>query len=111
MKLFESGLWELVPIELNPSKLVESISFQKVFVSDNKMTFSGGPNARTQVQEISIHKTPSGTLYVDKSGTICTEFDPQNGILKFDNALGYKVMWKREGQLPMVNQPSSLPPL
>ena len=71
------------------------------------MTYSGGPEGRTQVQEISIHKTPSGTLYVDNKGTKCIEFAPQNGIMKFDNPIGFKVMWKRGGQFPMVNQPSS----
>ena len=44
---------------------------------------------------------------MDQIGTKCNEFAPQNGIMKFDNPIGFKVMWKRGGQFPMVNQPSS----
>ena len=62
--------------------------FSKVFVSGEKMTFSGGPNNRTQAQTISIHRTPEGIIYLDEKGSVLTKWDPQNGVIEVKNVLG-----------------------
>ena len=89
-----------------------TIAFSRVFVSGEKMTFSGGPQGRTQVQTISIHRTPEGTMYFDDKGSILTNFDPQNGVIEVKNVLGFKIMWKRQGVSAITKQQhsSALPP-
>ena len=55
----------------------QTTGFSKVFVSGEKMTFSGGPNNRMQTQDISIHKcvasisTPSKLLRIQKMLVDC----------------------------------------
>lgn len=84
--------------------------FSRVFVSDEKMTFSGGPQNRTQVQTISIHRTPEGDIYLDDKGSELTRWEPENGVIEVKNVLGFKIMWKKPGQgfdSPMTNEPSA----
>ena len=42
-------------------------------------------------------RTPRGTIYLDDKGTRCIEFSPEKGIVRVRNALGYGIMWKKEG--------------
>ena len=41
-------------------------------------------------------RSPDGTLYVDSKGTICTNWQPENGLLEFDNALGFGIKYSRD---------------
>ena len=66
---------------------------------------SGGAQGRTQVQTITIHRTPEGTIYIDDKGSVLTNFDPQNGVIEVNNVLGFKIMWKRAGESPVTDQP------
>ena len=59
------------------------------------MLFTGGPDRQMQNQPISLHRTPEGTVYMDTKGSVLTEFSPEMGIIKFQNAMGYGVMFKR----------------
>ena len=83
--------------------------FSRVFVSGEKMTFSGGPNNRTQAQTINIHRTPEGIIYLDEKGSVLTKWEPQNGVIEVKNVLGFKIMWKRERttiNAPIADQPT-----
>ena len=91
-----SGLWEVIVTEIPQNISLRPYIFQRVYVSGNVMTYSGGPEGRTQRQEIFLHKTPDGTLYLDKYGTKCTEFSPQNGIIQYTTITQFKGMFKRE---------------
>lgn len=57
----------------------QTTGFSKVFVSGEKMTFSGGPNNRMQTQDISIHRcvanisTPSKPLRIEKTFVDCKD--------------------------------------
>ena len=96
------GLWDVIPMEL-PGNGRNTAGFSQVFVSGDKMTFSGGPYGRTQVQTISIHRTPEGTIYIDDKGSVLTNFDPQNGVIEVKNVLGFKIMWKRSGDFAITS--------
>merc|ERR1719150_2047405 len=74
------GLWEVIPMETPNIRIgaQNTTGFSKVFVSGEKMTFSGGPNNRTQAQTISIHRTPEGIIYLDEKGSVLTKWDQQN---------------------------------
>ena len=58
-------------------------------------------------QVLSIHKTPRGTMYLDEQGSRIIEFTPEKGIIRVRNALGYGIMWKKEGvaDAAVTNQP------
>ena len=103
------GLWEVIPMETPNIRIgaQNTTGFSKVFVSGEKMTFSGGPNNRTQAQTISIHRTPEGIIYLDEKGSVLTKWDPQNGVIEVKNVLGFKIMWKRENaNAPIADQPT-----
>ena len=91
--------------DMGPWNGQNTMGFSRVFVSGEKITFSGGPQGRTQLQTISVHRTPEGTLYLDDKGTVLTNFDPQNGVIEVNNVLGFKIMWKRAGESPVTDQP------
>ena len=57
------------------------------------------------MQVLSIHMTPRGTMYLDDKGSKCIEFSPEKGIIRVRNALGYGIMWKKEGAAVVTNQP------
>ena len=101
------GLWDVIAMETPNIRMgaQNTTGFSRVFVSGEKMTFSGGPQGRTQVQTISVHRTPEGTMYLDDKGTVLNNFDPQNGVIEVNNVLGFKIMWKRAGESPMTEQP------
>ena len=103
------GLWEVIPMETPNIRIgaQNTTGFSKVFVSGEKMTFSGGPNNRTQAQTISIHRTPEGIIYLDEKGSVLTKWDPQNGVIEVKNVLGFKIMWKRENtNATIADQPT-----
>ena len=105
------GLWEVIPMETPNTRIgaQNTTGFTKVYVSGEKMTFSGGPNNRTQVQTISIHRTPEGIIYLDEKGSVLTKWEPQNGVIEVKNVLGFKIMWKRETatiNAPIADQPT-----
>ena len=50
------GLWDVIAMEAPNINAAQTTGFSKVFVSGEKMTFSGGPNNRMQTQDISIHR-------------------------------------------------------
>ena len=80
----------------------------KVFVQDDKMTFSGGRHGRMETQTLELHRGPEGELYLDRQqtvisitwddhylvpedvtdrlvcskGTLCTEFSPEAGQVR-----------------------------
>ena len=91
------GRWELIPLEMPPGCCVQeaSIAFKEVNITGKVMVFTGGPNGQSQRQPLSLHRTPEGTLYMDTKGSVLTEFSPEMGIIKFQNALGYGGMFKR----------------
>eukprot|EP00092_Neocalanus_flemingeri_P100538 GFUD01128426.1.p1 GENE.GFUD01128426.1~~GFUD01128426.1.p1 ORF type:complete len:209 (-),score=44.05 GFUD01128426.1:28-627(-) len=100
------GHWEVVPTEMPSGHNVQenSIAFKEVVITGSVMTFSGGPNRQTQIQQLSIHQTPEGTLYLDDKGTVCTQFSPEIGMIRAKNALGYGMELKRQG-LAVTSQP------
>ena len=69
------GLWDVIPMETPNMRIgaQNSTGFSRVFVTEEKMTFSGGPNNRMQTQIISIHRcvesisTPSKKLSPQKT--------------------------------------------
>ena len=71
-------------------------AFSTVYISGVHMTFSGGPHGRTQVQTLSIHRTPEGTVYLDEIGSSLKRWEPQNGIVEAKNVFGYTIMFKRQ---------------
>ena len=102
------GYWDVVPMEAPNIRLsnAQSIGYSNVYVSQEKMTFSDGPNNRTQVHILSIHITPDGTIYLDDKGSVLTKWDTENGVIEVKNVLGFKLMWKRPGvPAPIANQP------
>ena len=42
---------------------------------------------------------------MDDKGTRCIEFSPEKGIVRVRNALGYGIMWKKEGAAAVTDQP------
>ena len=56
------------------------------------------------MQALSIHKTPRGTIYLDDKGGRIIEFSPEKGVVRLRNALGYGIMWRKEGAA-VTNQP------
>ena len=67
-----------------------------VCVTENKMTFSGGPYMSTEVQTLNIHQTPDGTIYMDDKGSILTFVDAQKGEIEVMSGLGVKNKWKKQ---------------
>ena len=98
-------------MEQPDSMLQSTIAFSRVFVSGDKITFSGGPNGRTNVQTIDIHRTPEGMIFLDDKGSILTNFDPHNGVIEVKNVFGFKIMWKREGISAITKQLGTLDPV
>ena len=102
-------MWDVIAMETPDIRIgaQNTTGFSRVFVSGEKMTFSGGPNNRTQAQTISIHRTPEGIIYLDEKGSVLTKWDPQNGVIEVKNVLGFKIMWKRENtSAPIADQPT-----
>ena len=84
--------------------------YSKVFVQDDKLTFSGGRRGRMETQTLELHRGPEGELYLDRQqtvteitwndnyllpevvtdrlvsskGTLCTEFSPETGQVRPD---------------------------
>ena len=46
-------------------------------------------------------------MYLDEQGSRIIEFTPEKGIIRVRNALGYGIMWKKEGvaDAAVTNQP------
>ena len=82
-----------------------TMGFSRVFVSGEKMTFSGGPGGRTQLQTISVHRTPDGVIYLDDKGSVLDKFAPQEGVVEVTNALGFRIGWKKSGEALTTSQP------
>ena len=90
-----SGLWEVIPVKVPKDLGMSTMTFSRVFVDKDSMTFSGGNHGRTEVQTISIHQTPDGKVYLDDKGSKVKKFEPQNGVIKVKNIFGMTVMYKR----------------
>ena len=43
-----------------------------------------------------MFKGPDGTFYLDDKGTVCTEFNPEKGIVQATNAMGFSMMLTRK---------------
>ena len=67
-----------------------------VCVTENIMTFSGGPYMSAKVQTLNIHQTPNGTIYLDDKGSKLTFFDAQKGEIEVMSRLGVKHKWKKQ---------------
>ena len=71
------------------------------------MTFSVGPQGRTQVTKLSIHQTSSGDIYIDDFGSRLKRWEPENGIVEVKNVFGVTIMFKRQAPA-IVYQPSTI---
>ena len=63
----------------------------------------------SNLQVLSIHQTPRGTIYLDDKGSKCIEFSPEKGVVRTVNTLGYGNIWKREDAVVTI-QPHSISP-
>ena len=64
----------------------------------------GGPPAVSK-QTIAMFKGPDGTFYLDDKGTVCTEFNPEKGIVQATNAMGLSMMLTRKVADTIDQQP------
>ena len=89
-----AGLWEITPIETPSGGCCTPVPpvYGKMYVSGQKMTFSGKSDGSSSVQTtyINMHKSSNGTLYMDKFGTIMFDFSPEAGTFKL-NKLKYEI--------------------
>jgi hypothetical protein len=102
------GLWDVIAMEQPDMGMwngQHTMGFTRVFVSGDKMAFSGGPGGRTQLQTISVHRTPEGVIYLDDKGSVLDKFAPQEGVVEVTNALGFRIGWKKSGDAPTTTQP------
>ena len=94
-----AGLWEITPIETPSGGCCTPVPpvYGKMYVSGQKMTFSGKSDGSSSVQTtyINMHKSSNGTLYMDKFGTILFDFSPEAGTFKLKNAFGYVFLFHR----------------
>ena len=108
-----AGLWEITPIETPSGGCCTPVPpvYEKMYVSGQKMTFSGKSDGSSRVQTsyINIHKSSNGTLYMDKLGTIMFDFSPEAGSFKLKNAFGYIFLFHRPaGSISIPNVSSRL---
>ena len=105
------GLWEVIPVKVPKHLGLTTINFSRVFINGASMTFSGGDQGKIDddVQTISIHQTPGGTVYLDDKGSKLKKFEPQNGVIKVKNIFGMTVMFKRSSngasEVPLAGVP------
>jgi len=90
-----AGLWNIVPIDVGGCSCCTKVSFSQAYVTGDKITLSGGPNARTQQQTIKLRRTPEGRLYVDKHGSYISQWNKVTQEVHINNALNMQLMWKR----------------
>mmetsp|Transcript_22767 Transcript_22767/g.35661 ORF Transcript_22767/g.35661 Transcript_22767/m.35661 type:complete len:220 (-) Transcript_22767:167-826(-) len=123
------GHWYIQPLEA--AKGINNVQFTDVEVTGTRMIISGGVHNtthrhgnhrhrsavanRTQEQSLGMmHRGPDGVLYVDFSGSIMEDFDPEGGEVTFNNSLGMRLKfvrgWKRDG-LPPPTTTSTAPPV
>lgn len=114
------GEWRIIPMEgvsnetgvVTQSPYVANIAYDRAVVKGNKMILSGGAGHRgrplpVQEQKISFSRSEDGTLYCDKHGSYIDNFDPENGIIDFVNALGMSLQWRRD-MLGAVQYPGTV---
>ena len=105
------GLWEVILIDPRDDR--SATTYSKVYVSGKRATFSGcsrvggGPSTI----ELSLTKSPTGVLYLDRFCTVVTKYEPQNGKIELSDGIkGSLIQWSRAPQqMPITvitNQPN-----
>jgi len=112
-----AGHWQIVPVSAPSRPTIQfvttrggnprNIAFSTAYVTGSMLTLSGGPRGRTQSQSLFLSRTPNGTLWLDKLGSYVEVWDKANGELHINNALGMRLMWRRQGtqQQVIIQQP------
>jgi len=108
-----AGHWQIVPVSAPGSGVtigLRNVAFSQVFVTGDMLTLSGGPRGRTQSQSIFLSRTPNGTLWLDKLGSYVEVWDKAKGEIHINNAMGMRLMWRRQGvQQPVIIQQPVVP--
>lgn len=100
------GEWEVVPEAgtkqtICPGVKMSSTVYERVFVNHDVLTLSGGKTkdgspVKPQAQQIAFSRSGNKTLYIDKLGTVITNFEPEKGVVSFKNAFGIELKWQRK---------------
>lgn len=100
------GEWEVVPEAdskqtICPGAKMSSTVYERVFVNHDVLTLSGGKTkdgspVKPQAQQIAFSRSGNKTLYIDKLGTVVTNFEPEKGVVSFKNAFGIELKWQRK---------------
>jgi len=107
-----SGEWDIVPVRGSNSAFGRTIAFSKAYVTGTQVTLSGGPRARTQVQQLHLSRTPAGTLYLDNYGSYIESWDKVQQEIRINTAQNMILIWRRPRNGVPVQQaaPVSQPP-
>jgi len=87
-----------VPVNANNGAgpvFVRNTAFSKAYVTGTQITLSGGPNGRTQSEQIYLSRTPAGTLYLDTHGSYVEMWNKAEQEIRIINALNMTLIWRR----------------
>jgi len=89
------------------------IALSKAYVSGTQITLSGGPRGRTQVQQLYLSRTPTGTLNLDNLGSFIEVWNKVPQEIRINNALNMILRWRRPRNWVLVPQAAagSQPPV